>query len=144
MQRRRACWFIAAALQLPGCLLRRNRSVGPFFAVKLESVPADVEVTQSDDPRIADVWLIQDVLRMVEEERFTGHDLGGGNWSYIDYNYERDPGRFRERFNEAADALDGLPYTESRPIGAEGGPLPDGYYIAHHDCVVAIEYGRPE
>lgn len=144
MRRRHLLVALAIAINLPGCLNRQNRSPGPFFAVKIESAPDDIAVTPSDDARIVDVWLIQDVLRMIEEEQYTGHDFGGGNRAYIDYTLERSPDNYTQRFNEAADALAQLDYTEARPKQAEHGPLPGGYYITHEDYVVAIDYAREE
>lgn len=118
-------WLLLAS---PGCLLHPGPSAGEFLAIEHETEPASVEVTPSDDPRIADVRLIQDALRMIEKSEYTEGGYGPQDRPYVDYTQERYPDDYARRFDEAVAVLDELP---SR-------------FVEHNGTVVEFRYGREQ
>lgn len=152
MNRRRLIRIVGAVVSvaLVGCL--NETPAGNIMAVKVpdEHVPEDVDIVSSDDERINDVSLIQEILDMLEEGNY-GRRWGSEDFPEVDYVLQRgneidsfEEGEYPRRFEEARDALEQLPRHEGQPNQAPRGPNPSGRYISHANFVAAFKYSVEE
>lgn len=112
-----------------------------------EHIPRDIEMVPSDDERIDDVGLIQDILEMIEQGQF-GEPWGSEDFPEVDYVSQTgvnplEPENAR-RFEETRDALERLPFHEGQPNQAPRGPNPSGRYVSHAGFVAAFRYSVEE